>query len=116
MKEGLKIITLEKSTNIKNIIKKKKNLILLFGKNNCSPCHVISEKISEWETLHKNISFIYAPADLLPDLAAQCGFFTFPSVVVYIDSKLVIRESRNFSINKILSKTEYYLNLLNESD
>ncbi len=90
------------------------NLIVLiqFSSLSCTPCISIEKKIDEW--LRHNVGIIarHIMIEDYPDLAAQHGVLSFPTILVYIEGKEVIHESGYFSVEEVLSKLSRYLELL----
>lgn len=99
-------------TELKRLRRKNKLLFIQFGAQNCGPCIAIREKIDRWIEAHENTSAIYIPIEKFPEIAAEEGVFTAPTVFVYVDGKLTVRESGYFGLEDIFIKAEKYINLL----
>ncbi len=93
-----------------------KNRLVLFqfGSETCMPCHAVRSKIDLWHEKHPDVLIRYISVDDHPALAAQNGVFSLPCVLVLLDGHEIIRESGFFSLEEILSKTEWYLDMIKE--
>jgi len=87
-------------------------VILQFGMESCAPCAAITKRIDEWNTAHKEVKTWYIPLDVFPGISAEYGIFSVPTVLVYVQGKLTIRESGYFSLDSILSRTERYMEFI----
>ena len=87
-------------------------LIVQFGSAACQPCTALRQRISLWQEAHNNVEALYVSLETYPHLAAQNGIFTAPTVLVYVDGQLTLRESGYFSLELLLRQVERYLSLL----
>lgn len=101
---------LENELELKKLISQEKILLVQFGTNSCAPCFSLKNKIDSWEFIDK-IKSIYVSIEKFPEIAAQENIFTAPTIEVFIEGKLSIRKSGYFSLEEILSKIKYYLEL-----
>lgn len=103
---------LKNNENLNEIIANKKNIIVQFGEKRCLPCQDIKNKISAWVKNKHNIDYLYVPFEEFQNIAADRGVFVVPAIFVYIEGKLTLQVSGYFSLDEILSKTEYYLDII----
>lgn len=103
---------LKDKTEFKRMVKNSHILFVQIGTETCVPCIAIKHKINEWIGLHKNVSAIYVPIEKFPDLAAEVGIFTVPTIIVYVEGKITIKESGYFGTEDIFFKTEKYMNMI----
>lgn len=97
---------------IDSYLANEKIIILQFGSKSCAPCSSIKNKIIEWNKSKPKICHIYIDAEQFSLFTAQNGVFTVPTIFVYVENKLTIRESGYFGLEDILNKTDYYYNMI----
>ncbi len=108
------MLDLKKDEYIKELIDKSQILILQFGSDTCAPCKAIRHRIDLWnEDLKGKVKSRYIPIEEFPELSAEHGIFSAPTILVYVMGKMTIRESGYFSLDEILSKIERYIELIN---
>lgn len=107
--------TLKSPDSLPQILKQAEILILQFGSESCLPCHGIRWKLDQWQQSHPEAACLYIPIEAFGELAAQEGIFTVPTVLVYIQGKLTIRESGYFSLELLLAQVEKYRSLIDPS-
>lgn len=87
-------------------------VMLYFSGEDCGVCKVLQPKV---ETLFNKefpkINQIYVSASSHKDIAAHFGIFTVPSLIVFLDSKEFIKESRNISLLKLEEQLKRPYNL-----
>lgn len=86
-------------------------LLLQFGEDTCGPCHAIRSKLDQWLEVHDEVSARYVDIEKHLELCSQMGIFSAPTVIVYMDGQIVARDSGYFSLDAILERVEYYLEL-----
>lgn len=103
---------IENQQALEGAIKREKLLILQFGAESCAPCSAIKNRIQAWNLLHPAVRFCYLPTEKLPKVCAQMGVFTVPTLLLYVQGKLSIRQSGCFSLDQILQQVQKYEDLL----
>ncbi len=93
-------------------IRQNQILILQFGSDSCAPCKALQNRIKAWNQEHPSICHAYVTVGELPELCAQMGIFTVPTIFVYVDGKLTIQQSGYFSLDQVLRQIEKYETLL----
>ena len=104
---------LTKEENLQDIINSEKILIVQFGSQLCGPCFALKHKIDIWNENHPKVKSIYVQAEDFRKVAADFGVFTVPTILVFVEGKITIREIGYFSLEDILSKIERYIEIMN---
>lgn len=86
--------------------------MVLFGSHSCRPCSAIRNRIELWQSGHPKVCCLYVPVEEYPELCGQLGVFSVPTVFVFVQGKLTLRESGYFSLEQILHGTEKYCRIL----
>ena len=89
-------------------------VIVQFGADSCAPCKALQNRIEVWNRAHPEIDHIYLPVADFRELCAQLGVFTVPTIFVYVEGKLALRQSGFFSLDEMLQQIEKYQRLLAE--
>ncbi len=87
-------------------------VLFQFGTETCMPCGAIKQRIDEWNKEYPQVQSRYVPLDEFPELGAEYGIFSAPTILVFVQGKVTIRESGCFSLDEILQRTERYIQLL----
>ncbi len=93
-------------------IRQNQILLLQFGSESCAPCKALQNRIKTWNQEHPAVCHAYMTVDELPELCAQIGVFTVPTIFVYVDGKLSLQQSGYFSLDQVLDQIEKYEHLL----
>ncbi len=106
------MINFTKEENIDSLIEQSKILIIQFGTSTCAPCVAIKEKIDRWSREYNDVVTRYIDIEMFPEIAANQGIFSAPTIVVFIEGKLTVREAGYFSLEEIFQKVERYMRLM----
>lgn len=106
----MKILTQESDLNTQ--IQSETILVVQYGAQSCAPCHALQKKLTDYADSVPGVSALYIPTEDFPELAAQGGVFTVPTIFVYVQGKLTVRESGYFSLQGILDKIDQYRKIL----
>lgn len=106
------MITIQSHIELNETIHKYPIVIMQFGSEICSPCSALKQRIEIWNKDHTKICHTYVTVDDQPKLCAQMGIFTVPSIIVYVEGKVTIRQSGYFSLDQMLDQIEKYERLL----
>ncbi len=87
-------------------------VLVQFGSHTCSPCSAIRRRIDLWQRDYPGVCCLYVPVEAFPELCGQLGVFVVPTVFVYVQKKLTLRESGYFSLDQLLRQTEKYCRIL----
>jgi len=73
-----------------------------FSSPNCGVCQVLKPKLLDFlnETYPK-IKVYQVDTAIYPDIAAQLGFYTNPSFIVFLNGQEFLRRSRSISLKEI---------------
>lgn len=104
--------TLNNQDALQVAIQENQILILQFGSESCAPCKALQNRIKAWNQEHPDVCHVYVSVAELPELCAQMGVFTVPTIFVYVDGRLTIQQSGYFSLNQVLEQIEKYEYLL----
>lgn len=98
--------------DIDHLITNNKAVILQFGTFQCTPCIAIKAKLDQWNLKHTDVIMRYISIEDYPEAAAQHDILSSPTICLYIDGKLLLKESGYFSLEEFLKRTERYLSVL----
>ncbi|MBQ6315291.1 MAG: thioredoxin family protein [Mogibacterium sp.] len=98
--------------NINDLIKASRICILQFGDESCGPCFALRERIDKWLCTHPVAEGRYIPIREFPEVSAQMGILSVPTVAVYVDGKQVVQECGYFSLDHILDKLDRYIGMM----
>lgn len=105
---------LKSSEELQQAIANKKILIVQFGADTCAPCHAIRNKIDAWCSNMEDVQYLYIPMEAFSALAAQESVFTVPTIFVYVEGKLTLRESGYFGIDSVFQSIQRCREMLQE--
>ena len=98
---------------LKQLIDFNKAVLVYFTASNCSVCHAIKPKIQTAFTNElPKIKQIFINSDTSKEITSNYGIFSFPTVLIFLESKEFFRVSRNFSIEQFLSDVKRPYELL----
>ena len=80
--------------------------ILEVGSRTCSPCFSLKIKISEWLKSKNDVLAAFVLIDDVPEISGLLSVYSAPSVLVYLNDKLSVKESGYFSLEEILGQVE----------
>jgi thioredoxin 1 len=98
---------------IQSLIADKTAVLLYFYNDNCAPCKVLRPKVQEMvKEYFPNIELRLINAEKYSATSAEYGVFASPTLLVFIEGKEYIRESKNISNNELQDKIERYYNMV----
>ncbi|MEA3353825.1 MAG: thioredoxin family protein [Campylobacterota bacterium] len=86
-------------------IKNNEAVSIYFSGKTCGVCQVLKPKIKD--ALDKNfpkIKQIYIDAQEFQETAASLNVFTIPTVIVYLDGREFLRQSRHISVGNFIEE------------
>ncbi len=107
----MELISLPKTANFTELLQTQPVVLLQIGSARCAPCAAIRHRIDAWGQAQTGVAGYYVPIEDFPALAAQLGVLTVPTILVYAQGKLTIRESGCFSLDDLLCRVERYRDL-----
>jgi thioredoxin 1 len=100
-------------SEIQSLISDKTIVLLYLYNDNCAPCKVLRPKVQEMITEDfPNIEFRLINAEQYATTLAEYGVFASPTLLVFIEGKEYIRESKNISNSELHDKIERYYNMV----
>ena len=100
-------------SEIQSLISDKTIVLLYFYNDNCAPCKVLRPKVQEMVIEDfPNIKFQLINAEQYPATSAEYGVFASPTLLIFIEGKEYIRESKNISVSELHDKIERYYNMV----
>ncbi|MCD6179251.1 MAG: thioredoxin family protein [Bacteroidales bacterium] len=106
---------LNKLSKIQDIIANDAGLIAYFYSDNCAPCLSLRPKIKE--LLAKNypkMNLYFINSEKYPEISAEFGIFSNPTLLVYFDRKEYLRKSKYISIPELSQGIERLYNMMFE--
>lgn len=94
------------------LINSEKILVLDFTSKTCAPCSAIKEKLTFWGRAKAGITLRSVSIEEHPKLAADLEIFSAPTVLVFAEGKLTIKEAGYFSLSQLIEKIERLESLL----
>ncbi len=101
---------------LEDLINTSSVLVLQFGNDTCNPCHAIRYKLKKWIEEHDDVIGRYIDIEKNLALCAQMDVFSAPTVIIYMDGTMIAKESGYFSLEKLLEKTERYLEIRSDQN
>ncbi|GFZ30154.1 hypothetical protein CSC2_06800 [Clostridium zeae] len=99
-------------TEIKNIISNNDMVILYFSNKVCGACDVIRSKVQDILEFYSKVKLIDIDGEEHIELAAQHNVFSFPLLILYVDSKEVMRVGRNVNLLELEDTIKRYYDML----
>lgn len=98
--------------NLEDLILKNNIIIIQYGTKTCSPCISLINRIDEYIKKNPDVKAYYVSIEENKELVSQKNILSSPTIEVYINQKLTIKESGYFSLDLILDKINKYKKLL----
>lgn len=82
-------------------------VLVYFSHDKCNVCKALKPKVSEM-VLHKfsKMTLCYSDTVIYPELAAQLGIFSVPTIIIFFGGKEFYRFSRNVGISELCDVIE----------
>jgi thioredoxin-like negative regulator of GroEL len=78
------------------------SFFVYFSSPNCGVCQVLKPKlVSMLADKYPEIKACQVDTAIHPDIAAQLGFYTNPSFIIYLNGQEYIRRSRSISLQEL---------------
>lgn len=92
---------------------KRESFYIYFSAPSCSVCQVLSPKISSMMLKEfPLLKAFHVDTSLHPEIAAQLGLYTNPSLLVYLDGNEFLRRSRSIGVTQVEEDIKRTYNLL----
>lgn len=97
---------------LKSFIDETPMALVYFSTATCSACSALKPKVEELvKDYEKMMKMIEVKADKSIEVASQLNIFMLPAILLYIDGKEVLRESKYISVIELKEKLDRYYNL-----
>lgn len=81
---------------------KRESFYIYFSAPSCGVCQILSPKISSlMREEFPLLKAFHVNTSMHPEIAAQLGMYTNPSLLVYLDGKEILRRSRSISVGQV---------------
>lgn len=97
---------------LQGLINDEEMLLVYFGGNSCNVCVSIKPKLEKLFNKYEKIKNVYVDVEKSLVIAGQHNIFTIPTVLLYINGKETLRESRFISIDNLSSKISRYYDMI----
>lgn len=88
-----------------------KAVLVYFSHENCNVCKVLKPKVAELIKTHfPNISLIYSNTRKYPEISGQYSIFAVPTILVFIEGREYIRESRHVNLMEFSARIQKLYN------
>jgi len=83
------------------------SFFVYFSSPSCGVCEVLKPKlIRMMADKYAKIQAFQVDTAIHPDIAAQLGFYTNPSFIIYLNGQEYIRRSRSISLQELIESLE----------
>jgi len=104
------MITLEKLRQLKVA---RECFYIYFSAPGCGVCEVLHPKLKRlMQDEFPKLQAYTVNTSIQPEVAAQLGLYTNPSLLIFMDGEEVLRKSRAISLDEISQKLDRYYQLL----
>lgn len=80
----------------------RESFYIYFSASSCGVCQVLEPKIRDMmQDNFPKLKAFYIDSSKQPEIGAQLGFYTNPSLLVYLDGKEFLRRSRSIGITQL---------------
>lgn len=93
---------IESLAEIEKLKAQEESFYIYFSSPNCGVCQILKPKLSSFmKGNYPKIQACQVDTVLNPDIAAQLGFYTNPSFLIYLNGREYLRRSRSISLQEI---------------
>lgn len=101
---------------LQGLINDEKILIVYFGSNSCSVCVSIKPRLENLFTKYEKVKSIHIDVEKSLLIAGQHNIFTIPTVLLFIDGKETLRESRFIGVDSLNDKISRYYHMIFDNE
>lgn len=109
---------MQKVTSLAQLIDLKANesgLMVLFGGERCGVCQVILPKLEALMGQHyPKIKRVYVDCHATPEVCAQVGVLSLPTLQVFLEGQCILEAVRTFSLHKVVEDIKWPYELVFE--
>ena len=95
-----------------NLTAAKQVVLLYFSLPDCGVCHAVRPKVEALLAERPEIAAYFIDLSVVPEATGRFEVFAAPTVLMFINGRETIRESRYFSMDELTAKIDRYLSLL----
>jgi len=90
------------------------NMITLgyFTSSDCNMCKDLFPKVKNMISKYPKVSFFRAETDKLLSLVSKFNFYVVPTIILFVDSKETIKQSRAINLKEIEENINRYCELI----
>jgi thiol-disulfide isomerase/thioredoxin len=96
---------------LRDAIKNSPIVLVYFSAPYCNVCKVLKPKIIELFFKYQEVKTIYVDLEQLKEASGEYSVFSLPTILVFIEGKEYLRESRNISLYEFEEKVQRYYSL-----
>ena len=87
---------------LQSIIANNEAVMVYFSGENCGVCQALKPKVQTLFTQSfPKVTLVFIEADSFVQTAREFGVFTIPTLIIFVEQKEFIRQSRHISINQL---------------
>lgn len=94
--------------DIKDFIKENKFVMLYFSSEGCNVCDDILPRLKELLKKHSKIVNGQVEIQNMPSVASVFGVFTIPTIIIYLEGKEIVRQSRYINFLELKEKIKRF--------
>jgi thioredoxin 1 len=107
------MMEITESSQLHSILAEEPAVLVYYYNDSCAPCVSLRPKVVAMITdLFPLVKIVFVNASKNIELTAQFGIFSAPTILVVLNGKEVIRESKYVSVEELRSKIYRYYSLL----
>ncbi len=110
--EEKQYILIETVANAEVNIQEDDIALFYFSADRCNVCKALMPKVQEMAMQYPEMKLYYIDVEKNQEFSGKYSIFTIPVILVFIQGKETIRESRNISVSVLEDKIERYYHLL----
>jgi len=104
---------IESLNEIEVLKEQETSFYIYFSSPNCGVCQVLQPKLMSFlEDNFPNLQAYEVDTAMQPEIAAQMGFYTNPSFIVFLNGQEFLRRSRSISLQEIEESLSRPYNLM----
>ncbi|GAB7088328.1 thioredoxin family protein [Marinifilum fragile] len=94
---------------LQSLKNERESFYIYFSAPNCGVCKALQPKLEDlFQTNFAKLKAYHVDTALQPDIAAQEGLYTNPSLLVFIDGQEVLRRSRTIGLDEVNESLNRY--------
>jgi thiol-disulfide isomerase/thioredoxin len=87
-------------------------VLLYFSLPDCGVCHAVRPKVEALLAERPDVGAYFIDLSLVPEATGRFEVFAAPTILMFINGRETIRESRYFSMDELEAKIDRYRSLL----